>query len=742
MRLTLRTLLAWLDAVLPPDEQQALGDKVAASPVAPPLIARLRDVVQRPLLAAPRLDGRGMADDANSVAEYLDNTLPTEKLEPFERICIESDVHLAEVAACHSLLAALAREPAKAGPLAPVDQRRLRARIEERWQGLGREAADSGVVTPAGHGGREGRPAPGIAVPPTTAARPLPRRRAPLAAWLLAAVAALLLVVLVGMLVLTLGRQRGRQVVAHNPPAAARSDEDVAAPAPREVPGAGGGETATEVSRPAAVAAEPAAGAASDAVAPPAAATPDGPPAEEPAPLAPPVPPPPVMPALPDQVAPATPQPRVPQGDALAIAAPVPPPAAPPATPPADAPPASAADAVGVFGDAGLLLRLAVAAPAVHGQSGWAAAQPDAPLGPREDLIAPPLCRPEVRVAGVTIRLEPNTRAVITRDADGTPRLEIVFGRAVLLSSVARPRLGITAGGLIGAITDGMRDPVGVEVTLERPVGADPATTPARVRAFIATTKSGIAWSQAEADGAAVGLPAAGLLEKGGRLAWDSIAPGAVDVDTRREPPEWLVGPPRIERLDEEAAQALAAKAASDPLERGLRELADDRRAENRVAAVATLALLGDYDELVAALAAESPPRKLEDRQWTRLFDTTVPLALSRGANAAARLGRAFESRAPEGSGAEAFTLARGFDDAALADGGAARLVAALDAPELLLRRLAIRELVETVEPAEVDRSRYRPDRSKELRRESVSWWRRKLEEGLVRRPAAAATNR
>ena len=54
MRLTLRTLLAWLDTVLPPSEQQALGEKVAASPIAPQLIARIRDVVERPVLAAPR----------------------------------------------------------------------------------------------------------------------------------------------------------------------------------------------------------------------------------------------------------------------------------------------------------------------------------------------------------------------------------------------------------------------------------------------------------------------------------------------------------------------------------------------------------------------------------------------------------------------------------------------------------------------------------------------------------------
>lgn len=439
-------------------------------------------------------------------------------------------------------------------------------------------------------------------------------------------------------------------------------------------------------------------------------------------------------------------QPRVPQGDALAIAAPAEPVEQPVAlpSPPAGARPDvgdAAGDEAGFVSGAALLLHKAAAEPPVHGLSGWAALPQNAPLESREDLIAPPFCRPEVSVGGATIRLEPNSRAVISRDADESPRLEVVFGRAVVRSSAAKPRLGITAGGLVGVITDGLRGPVGVEVTLDRDAGSDPATVPARVRATVATTTSGIAWMQSLPDGGPVaqplhGIPAQGLLEKGSRLVWDSRDPGAVAVQARREPPEWLAGPPRPDRQEEEAARALAAKAAVEPLEKGLRELADDRRAENRVAAVATLALVGDYEELVAALSAESASSKLQDGQWTRLVDMTVPLALARGANAAARLGRAFESRGPAGKGAEAFALARGFDDRALAAGGDATLVAALDAPELLLRRFAIRGLVEVVEPTEADRARYRPDRSKDLRRESVNWWRRQLDDGRIRRPA------
>ena len=125
MRLTLRTLLAWLDNVLPAGEQKQLGEKVTASPVAQQLVDRIRLVVERPQVGAPRPDGRGLAADANSVAEYLDNTLEPERLEPLERICLESDMHLAEVAACHTLLAELAEDPSVVMPLDQAGRSRL-----------------------------------------------------------------------------------------------------------------------------------------------------------------------------------------------------------------------------------------------------------------------------------------------------------------------------------------------------------------------------------------------------------------------------------------------------------------------------------------------------------------------------------------------------------------------------------------------------------------------------------------
>jgi len=135
MRLTLRTLLGWIDGVLPPEEHQLIGGMVAGSKVATHLAERIREGAACGGTEVPLTGGPAIADDPNRVAEYLDNTLLSEHLAAFERLCIESRPHLEEVATCHGMLAEMYRAPKPVRM--PSEQRSvLRQRIRRSMNSL------------------------------------------------------------------------------------------------------------------------------------------------------------------------------------------------------------------------------------------------------------------------------------------------------------------------------------------------------------------------------------------------------------------------------------------------------------------------------------------------------------------------------------------------------------------------------------------------------------------------------
>ncbi|MBA3483673.1 MAG: hypothetical protein H0T51_17835 [Pirellulales bacterium] len=125
MRLTLRTLLAYMDDILDPADQEELSRKIESSPFATELIHRSRDAVRRLRLSAPDpmsgsdddIHGGDHNLDANTASEYLDNTLSPEAVADFERSCLEAGVNadmlLAEAASCHHVLTMVLGEPAE-----------------------------------------------------------------------------------------------------------------------------------------------------------------------------------------------------------------------------------------------------------------------------------------------------------------------------------------------------------------------------------------------------------------------------------------------------------------------------------------------------------------------------------------------------------------------------------------------------------------------------------------------------
>jgi hypothetical protein len=139
--LTLRTLLAYLDDTLEPAQAKAIGQKIAESPVAQELVERIRKVIHEPGLPAPPLSGPNAKVDANIAAEYLDNVLMSDEMAEVEEVLLNSDLHLAEAAACHQILTLYLGQPGAVPALA-----------RKRMYGLGK--------TPQGIEKRPARPLP------------------------------------------------------------------------------------------------------------------------------------------------------------------------------------------------------------------------------------------------------------------------------------------------------------------------------------------------------------------------------------------------------------------------------------------------------------------------------------------------------------------------------------------------------------------------------------------------------
>ncbi len=104
MRLTLRTLLAYRDRVLSPTDTEDLHRRIHLSHDAGNLLRRITALTERNDVLAPLVNDKGLGGDANAIAEYLDDALPHGQVPELERICLVSDLQLAELADCHTLL--------------------------------------------------------------------------------------------------------------------------------------------------------------------------------------------------------------------------------------------------------------------------------------------------------------------------------------------------------------------------------------------------------------------------------------------------------------------------------------------------------------------------------------------------------------------------------------------------------------------------------------------------------------
>jgi hypothetical protein len=189
LRLTLRTLLAYLDDTLDPGEIKSIGEKVGDSTTAQETIARVKKLVRRRRLTTPPFTGPGARFDANTIAEYLDNALDSDTVTELESFCLEkdptADLYLAEVASCHQILTLVLGEPVM-----------VPATAKQRMYGLvqGREAIPFRKPPTAVNNPQLPASSPDMDLDDGNPFLGLSPRKSPWLAWAVPAIAALLLV--------------------------------------------------------------------------------------------------------------------------------------------------------------------------------------------------------------------------------------------------------------------------------------------------------------------------------------------------------------------------------------------------------------------------------------------------------------------------------------------------------------------------------------------------------------------
>lgn len=737
MRLTLRTMLAYLDDILDPDDAQDIARRIDESEFATNVVHRTRDVMRRLRLGAPSLYDRGMSVDPNTVAEYLDNTLPSERVPDFEKVCLESDMHLAEAAACHQVLTLVLGEPAEVDPASRERMYGLIARPQPEAPAAADAPKSNGQPQPAA--ADRSKPE----VPNYLRDAVATRRR-----WVWATAAVVL--VCGGLVAAAIGwgdRDWLRNWVTRAPEGGGASvspvdgdaahgasllSADVADEGPAEEP-------ADDSEHPGDPALDPAAdlmaagnpqGVDLELEVPAGAADTDRPAAADVDADADDDPRPPVPAdlaaiggAVTDDAAAATDvaahsgaEDGADEPTDAAVAAvderPVPPPAA-------DAAPAAAnAESVGRFVSARtVLLRRNPAA-------GWEAMASLSGLSGGDTLVAPTSFRSTLVLRnGVTVQLLGDTAVeLLPSDQQGRLGMRVRNGRAVLMTVGAEPvEMLLQAGDRSGLVTfaDGSSE-LAVDVDGRLEPGSDPTLAPPRLAVELFATSGSVAWQDATSGETLVLVaPAQRRLDLPPLPADQQQPPSTI--------PDWIAARP-LGQIDQAAAEAVEGHLAQPQrsVVLGLKELTQHRKREIRALAARCLGAIGQYEALVGVL---SDP---EQRPvWPQQIEA-LQAATSTGTDAATQVRNAFASVRQE-DGPALFRMLWGYTADELTSAEATRLVEYLEHEDLDFRVLAIWNLHEITGAI----SSYRPEYPPARRQQYVLRWQQKLAAGeIAPRPA------
>lgn len=708
MRLTLRTMLAYLDDILDPSDAQDLGHKIEESEFASSLVGRIRDVSRRLRLGAPKVTGRGMGLDANTVAEYLDNTLSVARVPEFEKICLESDMHLAEVACSHQILALVLGEPAEVNP----------ASRQKMYKLLPRAQDETFAIEPARERVESRHPMRSRAHVPDY----LREERPWFSGWMKVAAAVLLLAGLTVAVRMAVGpfnrtandnsladagtgaqkskvgeSPAGNKVAKMNPnllllePDPVETDRNSAkgdaADASKEDPDASpksvGGEASSTVESTSPAAADSAEteseAPSGDASAPIEATTDSGDGAA----------------AAESETADNVPG-ASDEEPAVSNSTETDEPAAPAAAAPGEA--------VGRFITEDVLLRYG------SNETGWSRLAGQSTVSVGDHLLSLPTFRSTIALStGITVQLVGDTDVRLQKpDATGVTEVNIAHGRLVLMPA-GRPgaQLRIAVGELRGTITlVDAASVLGIEVQPTRIEGTDPETEPPLLNVDLYVASGQVIWVDA-----AQATP----LTLTGPQHWSWPAAVPEEAAAKLDVP-WILGEEKIEGIDKRAAKFFRDNLTYDrPARIQFKEFADDRRLEIRSLSVRCLAAIGDYDALVKSLT--DPEKKAG---WEEHVDA-LRSGLAEGPQSAAQVKSSLD-RLRSTRSTQLFRMLWGYSEGQLKAGAANQLVEYLDDDNLDLRVVAFCTLERLAGKKSVA---YRPTDNPKARQPYLAKWRK-----------------
>jgi hypothetical protein len=770
MRLTLRTMLAYLDGILDAEDSEDIGKKIEESPFASDLIHRIRDLLRRPSVSVPDMVSQEPSLGPNAVAEYLDNTLPPNRVTEFEKICLESDIHLAEVAACHQILTLVLGEPAEIDPASRQRIYDIPAKTAATAMPYASDSEAEIVLPPPlpsfstssldTDADRKPRPKPTI---PDYLREPSKKYR-----WVSLAsagiVAACILIVLLmalgqfepgtplGNVLVSIGLVHDNKQIASD----TTKESTKSTPQTSQIESTSPNKAMSVETTPDAKSTPTTPPVAKDSTVPEPAAD-SGKQADIKQPDAPPVEPviktesPPAA-----EISAAPPEKTTGTGTAASIPQPdtKPEPAATPTTTDNKVPKPDTTSAKDIV--ATTEKSTTVEPPGTAEVSGSPKTPDDKTTPPSErlgrcmsedqlllkssgktsdwlrvankellttqqQLLALPAYRPEITLTSVNLSMLGGTELELLPSNEKDPAgLKIRFGRIVTMPVAnAGSKLRIVIGERSGTITfDDPEAVVALEVRRIHAPGANPETEPARIRSEFFITTGHVLWDEKDQKTLELSGPA--------RFVIENQSPPI--LGTSKDFPKWITTEPigfLERRASDTMAQEMLSKPPSHPAQRSLLELAEQhRQKEVRWLAVKALGYLGYFDTMIVVL--DDPAFKLE---WSENYINPLREAIACDPPAAAAIRKALENRYPQ-IAADLYRMLWAYSDNDLASGEDEKLVEFLDNDSLAMRVLSSWNLTEITGIAGTF---YKPEQTAAKRQQPIQRWKERLKAKEIR---------